>query len=175
MGREAEGIIGDETYLTACHEVGHGVAALLRDGTFSGISIATSKWRDGGIWTRVRDRDVSFVAFAGPWAEARARWPDLPLDQRDDFGRAFHDLLTEAFLHSGKDLMDYAGNVDAALTHMLGNAWPDETPEVPSPDPSWNTELETHWPIIRSVADRLMSGERITPEKVQGLLTQRSS
>ena len=74
----------------------------MRGGTFFSISIDAGKWSDGRTGIRVvKDCDYDFVAFAGPWAEARAQWPSVPLSHRDSDGHAFDDCVAEAFLNSG--------------------------------------------------------------------------
>ena len=70
--------------------------------------------------------------------------------------------------------MDYEGTADAALARSLPGIWLDDLRELPNArDPSWNEELEAHWSTIRSVADKLMSVQRVTAdvEQVQAMLT----
>ena len=109
----ADAIDRTERYLTACHEAGHAVAAVLRGGTFDSISIEPTVTRDGFIHTRgVKACDAEFVKFAGPWAGARADWPALPLDGVDGDGSTFDDYLRASMRANANDLRQYVPEHD---------------------------------------------------------------
>lgn len=158
-----------ERQLTAIHEAGHAVAAVLRGGTFDVISIEPTVTRDGFIRTReVAACDYPFVIFAGPWAEARVQWPARPLDGVDDDGRTFGQYVEDALLSNASDLRVYEPDTDIAFEHLCADMFDDgPPPPVPGPrDPSWNDELETCWPTIQWAADMLMNEVEVTPEAV---------
>ena len=164
-----------ERYLTACHEAGHAVAAVLRGGTFDCISIEPTVTRDGFIHTRgVKACDAEFVIFAGPWADARADWPALTLDRVDGDGSTFDDYLTASMRANANDLRQYVPERDIPF-ELLFTAGR-EVPQIPlARDQSWYVELETCWPTIQLVASMLMSGVAVTAEAVGTLLADARS
>ena len=71
----------DERYITACHEAGHAVAALMRGGgEITSITIEPTADYLGYTWTRIKPFDRAFIIYAGPWAEARAQWTEPTFD-----------------------------------------------------------------------------------------------
>lgn len=69
----------DQRVITAHHEAGHAVAAEMRgDGEVRALAIEPTDQYLGKTWFRAKPADLAFVTFAGPWAEARCRWPAKP-------------------------------------------------------------------------------------------------
>ncbi len=152
--------------VAAHHESGHAVAAVMRGGTFSNITIEPEGNRFGYIETQVKSYHAAFVAYAGPWAEARAEWTK-PLDGEDDDGSTFDDYLARAFgRNAGGDLREYlrCSLADAAVYGDV-NTWLTFASER-----RWGSELEAKWPVIRQVAELLTSGADLTAEMVLALL-----
>jgi hypothetical protein len=95
----------DDRYLTAHHEAGHAVAALVcRGGKLISITIdPPPKHPEYAGDTNVkveRPPDLHFAVYAGPWAEARSQWTrdNLDsLDDEDDHGRPFRCYVRKAF------------------------------------------------------------------------------
>lgn len=119
--------------LTAYNEAGRAVAAVMRGGTFFSITIEPDGDRDGFTSVKVPRRDMAFVVFAGPWAEARAEW-NKPLDGEDDDGCRFDDYVADAFERNAdgdlggylrRALADAAvyGDVTRYLTFSSEKAW----------------------------------------------------
>ena len=100
---------GGELYLTAHHEAGHAVAALMRGGEVVSVTIKPTARRGGGCEIRPGSADAAdfwaFNYYAGPWAEARAQWtqPTIDEDSFDDEGRCFADHVATAFVGSPPD------------------------------------------------------------------------
>ena len=153
------------------------MAAVLRGGTFDSISIEPTVTRHGFIRTRgVKACDADFVTFAGPWAEARADWPALPLDGVDRDGSTFDDYLRASMLANANDLRQYVPEHDIPFERFIAEVCGGEVPQIPlARDKSWYVELETCWPTIQSVADMLMSGVEVTAEAVETLLADTRS
>jgi hypothetical protein len=166
-----------QRYSTACHEAGHAVAAVMRGGTFSSISIDPTLAYDGGTHIQCDSRVTEFVIYAGPWAEARAAWPTgLSLDAIDAEGRTFAQYVDVAFLCSADDLRKYEPYQDIPLAHLLAGIWDDRPPPpVPGPrDPSWFPELEACWPTMLFVAEMLMNQVKVDANQVRQLLARRN-
>lgn len=165
----------DAPRLTACHEAGHAVAAVMRGGTFSSISIDPTVTTDGVTHVQCASCDREFVIYAGPWAEARANWPlNLSLDAVDAHGRTFARSIDVAFLCNADDLRQYEPSVDIPLAYLLAGVWDNgPPPQVPGPrDPSWSVELESGWPTMLSVAEMLMHGVQVDTNLVRRLLAR---
>lgn len=109
----------EERLLTAHHEAGHAVAALMRgDGELRSITIEPTAAYLGHTGYRGKPCDAAFVTYAGPWAEARAQWPLPTLEGEDDDGLAFEDYVSGAFpLNADGDGEDFrrAKEADSAL------------------------------------------------------------
>lgn len=177
-------------YLTACHEAGHAVAAMMRGGgTFTSVTIEpTSEYHGRTTWSGKR-WDVDFITFAGPWAQARADWGKPTLNGWDDSGCEFDDYVLGALMDNPDDTeMMYCDEVqkacDAAVDEMYRQN-PDalrhsrEAAEHIRQGGTIRTfrerfwsrvELERAWPVIREVAQMLLDGAIVTPETVNDLL-----
>ena len=156
----------DQRCLTAFHEAGHAVAVVLRHGTIVAIAIEPEPGEThygatdhhGPTWAN------TFIAYAGPWAEARVQWPDIDITDTDDDGRAFTDYAHAAFENSAD-----AAAYQAYLPHE--EAWSqDQPPTFVVKTQRWTAELEDHWPAVRAVALRLLSGEMLTQDVVRDLV-----
>jgi hypothetical protein len=110
----------------------------------------------------------AFIAYAGPWAEARAKWtePTIDDDTLDAAGRSFTDRVASAFRSNTSDWANYeqemGGDVsvaDAGLSEMFG--WDFVWPPMTLPDPAWDAELEARWPEIQEMAARMLAGEQV--------------
>jgi hypothetical protein len=159
----------NETYcrrLTAFHESGHIVATVMCGGSFSSIGIEPDGDRDGFTSVHVPARDMAFVVFAGPWAEARCEWA-RPLDGEDDDGSTFDDCLGRAFeRNAAGDLREYRrlSLADAAV-YRDANAQ-----LMHASEQRWSRKLEAKWSVIQRVAELLICGSDVTAEMVVELL-----
>jgi hypothetical protein len=156
----------DQRYLTAHHEAGHGVAAVMRGaGELRSITIEPTTEYEGYTGFRSKPCDRAFVTYAGPWAEARAQWPLRGLVGEDDDGCTFGDYLTAAWRQNQHgDLADYERfrETDAALLgHDADLNLIDITEEI------WSAELEREWPVIKQVAGWLLSGLAVSDKDVR--------
>jgi hypothetical protein len=156
----------DQGCLTAFHEAGHAVAVILRCGTITAIAIDPESGEthygatdhDGPTWAN------PFIAYAGPWAEARVQWPDIDLTDTDGGGRTFRDYVQAAFENSA-DAQTY----EAYRRHE--DAWSQGPPPTfVEKTRTWNAELEEHWPVIRAVALRLLAGDVLTHDVVRDIV-----
>ena len=118
-----------------------------------------------GLTTRSGKRfDDAFLAFAGPWAEARHRWGDRSLDGEDDEGLTFEDYIIGVLLEQPSDR--------SALQAARAQARADgEPPGRDRPaEQVWQIELERVWPAIAAVAGVLLAGGPLTHEVVNSLV-----
>jgi len=94
--------------------------------------------------------DSAFITYAGPWAEARARWPLTQLDGEDDDGCLFDDYVVGAFLANidgdAEQYKTLLAGEPAQLTQFHGRR-----------EEGWNRELEREWPVIQDVARLLLA------------------
>jgi hypothetical protein len=125
------------------------------------VSLDTKRHGDGITWARQRPTDSAFFTWAGPWAEARLRWGDRPLDERDDDDLGFADHLAGAFLEQVSDLDHYveqAQEWDALVASSGFNA----AELRRATEHTWSQELERVWPAILHVAELLLRDETVT-------------
>jgi hypothetical protein len=151
--------------ITAHHEAGHAVAAVMRGGgELLLISIEPTVDYLGHTQTRGKIFDAAFFTFAGPWAEARAQWPHPHLEGPDDDGCDFADHLDFAWMENyGGDANAYEEQI-AAEVAMFGEQW------RLTREAGWTRELERHWPVIQAVAELLLAGEHVDHDIMDGLL-----
>ena len=164
--------------LTAFHEAGHAVAALMRGGS-SLLSVSLSVAHGEGItWHRSHVWDQAFIAYAGPWAEARYEWGDRPLDDLDDDGCTFDEVIAGCTLAGGAGdapIIDQGlspEGIAAELGADSGSAdVADQLREIAAArESTWRMELERVWPTVGTVAARLLAGETVTNAEVAALL-----
>jgi hypothetical protein len=173
-----------EISLTAHHEAGHAVAALMRGGgEVVSITIVPTPEYFGFTHTRVKIFDTAFLTYAGPLAEARSHWPEgVPLDDEygddDDDDVTFGDYVTAAFIRNADgDLEKYVEcwKTDPALaaidSGLLSAPEGVSVPTQGSVEAGWDTELERYaWPAVRALAVRLLDVRTMTGEEVVGLV-----
>jgi hypothetical protein len=161
--------VTDERWLTACHEAGHAVACLMRGGgTFVSITIEPTAQYLGCTQTRIMQWDDQFTSYAGPWAEARAKWPaDLPISDSDSDDCYFQEYVLTALMANPLDFQGYRGPIRRAAADHYSDA---ELSDLDAArDQTWDMELERMWPTMLSVAKLLIDGEQVTAELVRAL------
>ena len=169
----------NERWLTACHEAGHAVASLMRGGgTFTSVTIERTDEYLGCTFTRVRQWDRQFASYAGPWAEARARWPEhLRIDEFDPNGSEFADYIIEALLLNPPDFEGYKkpkGEAAVASRRSMEQLYGDKMAEMDAArDEIWDRELEDMWPVMLSVAQLLIDDQPVDAELVRALIEGR--
>ena len=166
-----------ERWLTACHEAGHAVACLMRGGgTFTSVTIERTDEYLGCTFTRLKQWDSQFVSYAGPWAEARAKWPeDLSVDDLDDEGLDLNDYIVIALVANPPDLQGYrepTTQAAIATPKAVERDCGDETIRQmdAARDEVWDRQLEDMWPVMLSVAQMLMDGQAVNDEIVRSLI-----
>ena len=169
--------------VTAHHEAGHAVAAVMRGGSsLRSIDMENAHNGHATTWHRSKPVDAPFIAYAGPWAEARYQWPDaIPLDGLDDEGLTFDDHVAGVMLQQSEDAAAVAPN-DAqyrafrqSVADMSANPPPhyDElvrSVEGSGPYDVWQRELVRAWPAIQAVAARLVAGDDLEDDDVRQLV-----
>lgn len=153
----------DLTAVTAHHEAGHAVAAVMRGGSaLTGISVHN----DGTGLTNHRSHtwDGPFIAYGGLWAEARFGWPaDVPVTAEDEDGCVFGDHVTAVWLTQPDD----AAIVLAKFDHLEGLGTDLRRTLEAGTLRTWDTELEAVWPVVQWVAARLLDGHTPGDESVR--------
>lgn len=155
----------DPRQLAAVHEAGHAVAAVMRGGsTLTSVTLDADRHGEGITWTRHKGWDAAFFTWAGPWAEARYVWGDLPLDAEDDDGCTFADHVLGVFLEQPGDRAEYLAACQAEDAVMAGA----DVAELraTSENVVWPRELERAWPAVLHVADLLLQGHEVTHQVV---------
>ena len=153
--------------LAAIHEAGHAVAAVMRgDSTLTSVSLS-ERHGEGITWSNGKPFDSGFSAYAGPWAEARYKWGDRPLDDEDDEGYTFDIIVVGVLLEQASDRAVWRENAaeHARICEQVGIA-PGAREEV------WNMELSRVWPAMQSVAALLLEGETVTDVQVRALVEE---
>lgn len=175
----------NERSLTAHHEAGHAVAAVMRGGgTFTSITITPTADCAGMTRTQVMVWDAPFVVYAGPWAQARARWSEPTLDDDDADGCCFEDHVFAALMENPDDFDSYRQHLDhpilvARYDHerKMAQKHPERFDNesgsfnhIAAQEHLWTFELERVWPVIEQVAQALLNGTAVTPDQVDTLL-----
>jgi hypothetical protein len=128
-------------------------------------SVALDEQRHGAGLTEHSSRsfDKAFIAFAGPWAEARYGWGDRALDDHDD-GLYFDDHLFGVQMEQPADaaILEAARAEARAAGVSPDSAW--RTEQV------WRMELERVLSAIAAVAGALRAGATVTHEGVESLV-----
>lgn len=136
--------------LTAFHEAGHLVAAVLRGGTWlSSRTLDAGSHTDGMTWWCAEPDDRAFIILGGPWAQARHGWQSR-IDAGDEHAAFDDELLAVLTAHPE----------DAGAYSHASRAFPVSERE-------WGAELTAAWPAMRVLADVLLRGEAVTLSQVQ--------
>lgn len=168
---------GDETRrLTAYHEAGHAVAAVISPGgRVDEIDISFNEEFDerGHTLHHHEPADQAFIIYAGPWAHALA-WTIDETYQRPANGLIpSPDKVAEAFRCNHDDWYAYErqmrGDVDvikAFIDEEVG-AFAEERkcrlkpPPLTEPDPKWDGKLGKAWPEIEELARAMLAGTEV--------------
>lgn len=141
----------DERWVTACHEASHAIAARERGYQIRSITIEADAERLG--YTAYRSHrgglfDEGFIAFAGIWGQARARWAEEPIDGIDGEGFAFDDYVAASLIENPDD---------ANVLRQHYEQSPAMTPDVQAQaEQQWQRELEVLWPQVTQLARELV-------------------
>lgn len=181
--------------VTAHHEAGHAVAAVLRGGTL--VSITVSDDGETGF-TRHRSGvfDAGFIAYAGQWAEATygARAGVLPhgmktaveyLEEKLRHARDELEWGDASELGDDHDLDVVIPELDQAreFLNLSAENIPDDAPPLMRESilreaseggdlallRTWGEELTEAWPVIQQVAALLVEGRTVTHADVRRL------
>jgi hypothetical protein len=170
-----------DPYLTAYHEAGHAVAALVCGLRLTSITIEPDpgnpeiRGNTGVSFDKNKPTHYHFSVFAGPWAEARVQWPHHSLGSLDDGhggGRSFRSYVFEALegVDRDGDSVKYVDMQSGKLPDGSSFNHPDReiaqregrpTIEVVADrERRWSRHLEKRcWPIIiPTVAGMLLGG-----------------
>lgn len=156
------GMASTQRSITAHHEAGHAAASVMRGGsTFRSVDLTNADGGHGLTLFRAKATDHPFIAYAGPWAEARLQWPaGVALDGEDDDGMTFDDYVDGALLTQPDDRQELQPHDDhVAQLRALGV-------DV-EPYAVWLIELEAAWPAVQSIAARLLDGDVLTDTDVR--------
>ena len=166
----------DERTVTAHHEAGHVVAAIMRGKTLNHVTIDRTHEHLGFTGYRGTPMDAGFISYAGIWSEAKFFFEN---DQERDADSMFQDYEVAAWMTQHDD----RASVEKALeTFGLGGVLPPEAIEqiiaaapdwLPKPEQTldvWRHELDALWPAIEAVAADLLAGRDVTTETVEAHL-----
>lgn len=133
--------------ITAHHEAGHAMAAVMRGAQLHYVSITADGDSLGFTHFTGKCCDRAFITYAGPWAEARAQWPTNDLNDEDNDGNTFADHVVGAFLAN----IDGDAEVyqSALKSESLGPADP---ALLAVREGAWGRELQRVWPVIQRTA-----------------------
>lgn len=152
----------------AGHRAGHVVAAALRG---AGRPLGPTVGLDDDLpaWDEIPTGVRPFVAYAGPWAEARSRWALRPFTGEDATGRTFDDHVGRALLLDADDAM-VVGLAEFDVATMLRDGGADDTEcwrWLRGVHYAWNAELEDVWPVVEHVSGLLLAGRRVALDDVR--------
>jgi hypothetical protein len=148
---------------TAHHEAGHAVATLMRNGALDSVTIDATVDHWGRTLGTVPPLAGTFVIHAGPWAEARFRWP-LSTRDLDDFSGYVHGVWQENVADDGDSaLYELARSIEEASGIFLSFS---------ARENDWDAELESHRLVIEAVADLLLIHGTLTGEVVKQLFDE---
>ncbi len=151
----------NERHLAAWHEAG---LAVVMQGQSTLVSVALGDRHGEGL-TRRRGKpgDEPFIAYAGPWAEARYRWRDRLLEDED--GLTFGDHVHGALLAQPDD----AAIVRRAGAKARASGLPPELVRQLDwrTDVVWQMRLQRGWPAITAVSVALLEGRCNSHEAVE--------
>lgn len=149
----------------AYHEAGHAVAAAMRGfGHFDEAVLSVRANAGSGIdWGAAPGPALPFVAYAGPWAQARARWAELGCAGEDEGGRRFEEHVADEVLRCPRDAMAVAlAEYDIATLLRDGGADENECWRwVRGVLFAWRGDLEDMWPVVDAVARDLLGGAAV--------------
>lgn len=148
--------VDPQTYVTACHEAGHAIAALLRGGELLSVSIMPTREHLGKTRSRGNPSDNSFVTYAGPWAEARGGWAiETAVRDPENFGSTFSDVLILAQESNRQEMKQYRKEcvADRRIARTVGYPL-----DLKYREALWQRVLEGQWPVIQFVAGLLLTG-----------------
>lgn len=144
----------------AYHEAGHAVATVLRDGSsLRPFTITSADEYPNSTCHLSPGMDPGFVAWAGPWAQARAEWCEQPLGRGGD-EYVFADYLLTTDLGGGYSDWVIVEQHFAPLPWASMRAGTERV---------WGMELTRMWPAIQQVAEWLLVGEPVTNQRVRDL------
>lgn len=161
----------------AYHHAGHAVAAAMRGlGRFDDALLASTPEGAPGLdWADAPAPALPFVAYAGPWAQARAGWAEAGYTGEDERGRHFEDHVADLLLGCPEDAMAVAlAEYDVASLLRDGGADDDECWRwVRGVLFAWRGELEDMWPVVGAVAGDLLAGRAVSMAAVRAAADDR--
>ncbi len=124
----------------------------------------------GITYHRSKSCDAPFIAWAGCWAEARLAWGTLSYDATDDEGCQWCDYLTGVLLSQDHDSAVVVEHFKE-LAQMMG---PLSRRELEfATEETWHREMDRVWPVVQTVAERLLAGAWVNHDLVVELLDRR--
>lgn len=165
----------EELRLTAHHEAGHAVAAVMRGHTLRTITIRLSDGLLGHTLYRGHTWDHAFIAWAGPWAQARCQWSldgTVELDdEHPEEGHIFADELVGAFMSGGMEDHQAVREGLSEAVAALERQDPALAQEVThNTEQTWCMELCGMWTVIQQVAQWLLEDRTVTHDDVYELI-----
>lgn len=142
------------------------MATLGRGAEVLSVSIEPTRTYLGLVNVRARPWDLGFITYAGPWAEARAQWGDLPLDGEDENGDGFDTYVDTALILNRDDLANYQSAINEARTAVWGAG---DLFSAREAEWTYRYELEWYWGTIQRVAEGLLAGP-LTAAEVESLM-----
>ncbi|CAM3829609.1 M50 family metallopeptidase [Tsukamurella strandjordii] len=166
---ETDDTHADQLDLAAHHEAGHAMAAVMRGGS-SLRAASIDLDRPGHGLTRFRSAqwDFGFIAYAGPWAEARFKWGDRPLDERDEDDCEFSGYVVGVLVNQPDDATAWRSWLHAPEQESLRKALADQGMTF-APEVGWERDLEAVWTQIQALATRIHARELVTDREVRAL------